>query len=162
MGTLVSSTNKTDCHDIAEILLKVALNAITLTPHVVVTLFYSGLCTRFMRWYIQNRTLSNSNLKITYILMYFWYRFVSVFFIRVATSQTRLFVWWRIFHVNNWFPDNNLSSLHPMPTKLYVIPLWECNIPIDLGSTGQWSVRSSWHRCQQLCFSELTPLISYF
>jgi hypothetical protein len=30
-GTLVSSTNKTDCHDITEILLKVALNILTLT-----------------------------------------------------------------------------------------------------------------------------------
>ena len=30
-GTPVSSTNKTDCHDIDEILLKVALNTITLT-----------------------------------------------------------------------------------------------------------------------------------
>ena len=30
-GTLVSSTNKTDRHDITEILLKVALNTITLT-----------------------------------------------------------------------------------------------------------------------------------
>ena len=30
-GTPVSSTNKTDCHDIAEILLKVALNTIILT-----------------------------------------------------------------------------------------------------------------------------------
>jgi hypothetical protein len=29
-GTPVSSTNKTDCHDITEILLKVALNTITL------------------------------------------------------------------------------------------------------------------------------------
>ena len=29
LGTLVSSTNKTDCEDIAEILLKVALNTIT-------------------------------------------------------------------------------------------------------------------------------------
>jgi hypothetical protein len=28
-GTPVSSTNKTDCHDITEILLKVALNSIT-------------------------------------------------------------------------------------------------------------------------------------
>jgi hypothetical protein len=28
-GTLVSSTNKRDCHDITEILLKVALNTIT-------------------------------------------------------------------------------------------------------------------------------------
>jgi hypothetical protein len=31
LGTPVSSTNKTDCHDIAEILLKVALNTITVT-----------------------------------------------------------------------------------------------------------------------------------
>jgi hypothetical protein len=30
-GTPVTSTNKTDCHDITEILLKVALNTITLT-----------------------------------------------------------------------------------------------------------------------------------
>jgi hypothetical protein len=30
-GTLVSSTNKTDRHDITEILLKVALNTITTT-----------------------------------------------------------------------------------------------------------------------------------
>jgi hypothetical protein len=31
-STAVSSTNKTDCHDITEILLKVALNTITITP----------------------------------------------------------------------------------------------------------------------------------
>jgi hypothetical protein len=31
VGTPVSSTNKTDCHNITEILLKVVLNAITLT-----------------------------------------------------------------------------------------------------------------------------------
>jgi len=30
-GTPVSSTNKTDCHDITEILLKAALNTIALT-----------------------------------------------------------------------------------------------------------------------------------
>ena len=30
LGTPVSSTDETDCHDIAEILLKVALNTITL------------------------------------------------------------------------------------------------------------------------------------
>jgi hypothetical protein len=35
--TLVSSTNKTYCHDIAEILLKVALNTITLTPTLTPT-----------------------------------------------------------------------------------------------------------------------------
>jgi len=32
-GPRVSSTNKTDLHDITEILLKVALNTITLTPN---------------------------------------------------------------------------------------------------------------------------------
>jgi hypothetical protein len=34
LGTKVSSTNKTDCHDIAEILLKVVLNTITLTLYL--------------------------------------------------------------------------------------------------------------------------------
>ena len=33
-GTPVSSTNKTDCHDITEILLKVALNSITVTLQI--------------------------------------------------------------------------------------------------------------------------------
>ena len=33
-GALVSSTNKTDCHDITDILLKVALNTITLTQNI--------------------------------------------------------------------------------------------------------------------------------
>jgi hypothetical protein len=32
LGTLVSSTNKTDCHDITEILLKVVLNTILIIP----------------------------------------------------------------------------------------------------------------------------------
>jgi hypothetical protein len=32
LGTPVSSTNKYDCHDIAEILLEVALNTINLEP----------------------------------------------------------------------------------------------------------------------------------
>jgi hypothetical protein len=32
-GTHLSSTNKTDCHDITEILLKVALNTITLNTN---------------------------------------------------------------------------------------------------------------------------------
>jgi len=40
----VSSTNKTDCHDITEILLNVALKAITLTPYFLFRfVFISGL-----------------------------------------------------------------------------------------------------------------------
>jgi hypothetical protein len=36
-GFLVSSTNKTDGNDITEILLKVALNAINQTKHIMLT-----------------------------------------------------------------------------------------------------------------------------
>jgi hypothetical protein len=39
---VVSSTNKTDCHHISEILLKVALNTIILTPPFIEILNYSG------------------------------------------------------------------------------------------------------------------------
>jgi hypothetical protein len=39
-GALVSSTNKTDRHDITEILLKVALNTINLTPSISMEVFF--------------------------------------------------------------------------------------------------------------------------
>jgi hypothetical protein len=38
-GTTVSCTNKTDCHDVTEILLKVALNTITPRPNPYYSLF---------------------------------------------------------------------------------------------------------------------------
>ena len=38
-GTLVSSTNNTDCHYITELLLKVSLNTITLFPHKLGLIF---------------------------------------------------------------------------------------------------------------------------
>jgi hypothetical protein len=38
-GTLVSSTNKTDHHDITEILLKVVLNTITLTLNIIYSIY---------------------------------------------------------------------------------------------------------------------------
>jgi hypothetical protein len=41
---LVSSTNKTDRHDITEILLKVVLNTINLTPSLLKTLVFSLIC----------------------------------------------------------------------------------------------------------------------
>ena len=39
LGTPVSSTNKTDRHDITKIVLKVALNTVCLTPSILVRLF---------------------------------------------------------------------------------------------------------------------------
>ena len=44
-GTPVSSTNKTDCHNIAEILLKVVLNTISLTPVKKMITYITGSTT---------------------------------------------------------------------------------------------------------------------
>jgi hypothetical protein len=61
--TLVSSTNKTDCYNRTEILLKVALNTITLNLYLI----YEG---QAIKWsnndrstnhYIDNKRLSNTN-----------------------------------------------------------------------------------------------------
>jgi hypothetical protein len=59
-GTSVSSTNKTDCHDITEILLKVALNTIIPNPPISLTFdlkiaLFSFLASTF----VQVRTLSS-------------------------------------------------------------------------------------------------------
>jgi hypothetical protein len=45
---LVSSTKKTDCHDITEILLKVALNTITLSIFVAVPNQFPGFSTSYV------------------------------------------------------------------------------------------------------------------
>jgi hypothetical protein len=42
-GTLVSSTNKTDCYDITEILLKVALNTINLNLMFIMSILFQVL-----------------------------------------------------------------------------------------------------------------------
>jgi hypothetical protein len=42
-GTLVFSTNKTDCHDITEILLKVALNTINQSNKHILSYFFSDI-----------------------------------------------------------------------------------------------------------------------
>jgi hypothetical protein len=54
-GTLLSSTNKTDHHDIAEILLKLALSTITLTPSTRILVYYSF---SIYEW-IRCRTIKN-------------------------------------------------------------------------------------------------------
>jgi hypothetical protein len=55
----VSSTNKTDRHDIAEILLKVALNTITLTLHHVHVLYRCS-------WLVYYWCMSKSSLNYQY------------------------------------------------------------------------------------------------
>jgi len=69
-GTLVSSANKTDCHDIAEILLKVALNTITLTrarqncPIITTSIISHYIC------------VSHNFLPTVYYNAIFVYRFI--------------------------------------------------------------------------------------
>jgi hypothetical protein len=70
-GTLVSSTNKTDHHDITEILLKVALNTITLSP----TLKWNRLKYRTTIW-------NNSWHVFTFIF------YTSIFVIKTAITWT--------------------------------------------------------------------------
>ena len=47
-GTRVSSTNKTDCHDIAEVLLKVVLNTIIIVPGSYKKIQFYFWCMLFM------------------------------------------------------------------------------------------------------------------
>jgi hypothetical protein len=57
-GTPVSSTNKTDRHDIAEILLKVALNIITLTPSS--DLYLIVCCLLYILYIHENKYTTNN------------------------------------------------------------------------------------------------------
>jgi hypothetical protein len=70
-GTPVSSTNKTDRHDITEILLKVALNTIILTLH-------------------RNSTLEKP--LILELILYIWFKFFTAFNIGLECNDvpTRL------------------------------------------------------------------------
>ena len=56
LGTPVSSTNKTDRHDIHEIFLKVALNTITLTLSLYLKFFdvYSSYKSNTVKWKIDD------------------------------------------------------------------------------------------------------------
>ena len=58
-GTLISSTNKTDHHNVTEILLKVALNTITLTTkHLLMkTTFFFNCSSSLLLATVQNETI---------------------------------------------------------------------------------------------------------
>ena len=85
-GTQVSSTNKTDCHDTTEILLKVALNTMTLNPKVLGHLqtyqssplepldqFKPGWNVDLMSLnYIQNLDKENDISKLKFSNLWFW------------------------------------------------------------------------------------------
>jgi hypothetical protein len=62
-GSPVSSTNKTDRHDIAKILLKVALNTINLNPDLqhYTTSSTKGIIIKFVYWGKPCRALRKDN-----------------------------------------------------------------------------------------------------
>jgi hypothetical protein len=57
-GTLISSTNRTDHHNKTEILLKVALNTVTLPLTLSYSLFISGFEIFACFWFIQSNVVS--------------------------------------------------------------------------------------------------------
>jgi hypothetical protein len=65
-GTPVSSTNKTDCHDITEILLKVPLNTINQTNKPKIVLHYRRFfrCSDFLIMYLRDVLYTRPDLKI--------------------------------------------------------------------------------------------------
>ena len=74
----VSSTNKTDRHDIAEILLKVTLITINLTPNITYDKFtynfnlFNQLLNTFLVLFTLFISASNNKAEILMILFYFW------------------------------------------------------------------------------------------
>ena len=92
LGTPVSSTNKTDRHDITEILLKVALNNPTLTPDMEIVLAYLK----------QNR--NQCNLRIALIFLFSGTSIQA----QNGKRRTRFVTEWSILTVS---PENILHSL---------------------------------------------------
>ena len=94
-GTLVYCTNKTDCHDITEILLKVLLNTITLTPqndkyfNILQFWQYNNLMQTWALWFSCSQRLLNY-----LVFKYFCYKntWWGLFHKRVAHTKFDIYV----------------------------------------------------------------------
>jgi hypothetical protein len=77
---LVSSTNKTDNHDITEIMLKVEIDTITLTPKIFVSKVYNTC----------HRGIKKHTTLVTRVLMKLSVLLKIIFFISLKTTKITL------------------------------------------------------------------------
>jgi hypothetical protein len=90
LGTTVSSTNKTDCHDITEILM---LNTITLTPLIYILIRSEDLYVYIYSYILYYRYLYKSLIKNSWTCLqtmnkYYWYLYnccVEMLFNKLVT-----------------------------------------------------------------------------
>jgi hypothetical protein len=109
LGTPVSSTNKTYRHDIAEILLKVALNIINQKPN---ELWNSALITQFFSLKTKEMVLCFERISdypehsiIGYSIKWFgfWLMMFNATFNNISAISWRQFYWWRKLTITTWF-----------------------------------------------------------
>jgi hypothetical protein len=100
-GTPVSSTNKTDCHDITEILLIVALNTINLLSQPNMESVVTNLCKKILEFCHYKCSLKGWYLRRIYKPLDVYGVIVFVIFARAAY----IFLWY-VF-----FPSSMLTAL---------------------------------------------------
>jgi hypothetical protein len=111
-GTPVSSTSKTDCHDITEILLKVALNTITQTLHKVQSCSNTCLLVYYIYWY---QFIISTGTVTTHHTFYFFSLLEENFFLSDTTMhlflQTNLSIKEIKDHIEGKISAYSLDSL---------------------------------------------------
>ena len=122
-----SSTNKTDCHIITEILFKVVLNTITLTlyhsnefPHVVATISLFHCNIKYILDIIDSTLSENSHSSLH--VQIFWYKNWSLQRLWIITwpSQHKTFEETCLFSLrNNW--DSIFCAVSPKSNNMKLI-----------------------------------------
>jgi hypothetical protein len=131
LGSLISSTNKTDCHDIAEILLKVALNTITLTHSLVMGIVFVIKINESLHYFIG--LFEVKELIIFLNWLYFLFLFIhflwqsSLEFLKCVSTmihrRTTLFQGWIAIFLGTLVSSTNKTDSHDNGEKLLKMAL---------------------------------------
>ena len=107
LETPVSSTNKTDCHDITEILLKVELNTIILTLNAMYNDFQfdNWLHIYVMQVYVNTEQF----LSILYINSFHYHKYFIIFFFNITNKYISSYPDKRYFKISTM---SNTSTLY--------------------------------------------------